>query len=236
MLDALSLLTGARADFGVIGDKSKKTIVEATFKGLSPSLQSIIENDGIEWDKEEFVVRREISPSGKSRAFVNDTPVTLSFLNEIAGFLLDIHSQHSNRILTDSHSQLEILDLFGGNQETLKDFKDVFHKYVALRGKIKKAKEAQKTNRENRDFILFRLEQLEKLKPKEGELQQLEKEFEILSDADRLKSDLTDAVIILDGNSNSAIRHVNEAASSIERVDLSLFHTGEDEDIISRLA
>lgn len=235
MLDALSLLMGARADSKVTSDKGRKTIIEGVFTTEDETLKSLFEDNDLEWEEGEIILRREITPSGKSRGFVNDTPVTLSVMGEISSRLIDIHSQHSNSALNDTHQQIELIDIYGSNEEVLAVYKESFKKYIALRGKINKAKEDQARLKENQEYIKFRLEQLDKLKPKEGELENLEKEFELLNNADRIKSELTEAYSLLDGGANSALKLVNGASGALDSIDLSLFQNKDDENLEERL-
>lgn len=193
MLDALSLLLGERAETKAISDKSRKSVIEATFSNPDVTMESLFEENNLEWNPAELVVRREISPSGRSRAFVNDTPVTLPVLSSITGNLVDIHSQHSNIVLSQSSSHLAIVDAFADNRLLLSDYKNDFSAYVSLRNKIKKIKSQIEKNKENREFIAFQLEQLDKIKPKSGELKQIEQEFDLLSDSDQIREDLGNA-------------------------------------------
>lgn len=235
MLDALSLLRGARADSKSMGSKDRKTVVEAFFSDPDREIKAICEENNIEWDSKELILRREISPAGKSRAFINDTPVNLSLLSTVSEKLLDIHSQHSNSLLNKADEQLAIIDAFGGTQTLLENYQATFRKYVALRNRIKKIKEAIAQGKENRDFIVFRLEQLDKLKPKKGELAMLEREFEILGDADRLKSDLAQANMYLSRDHASALKQIQNAASLVAGIDFSLFENNDENDLTERL-
>lgn len=235
MLDALGLLRGARADFKAMGDKDKKTIVESIFSSRDESLRKIFEENTLDWDPDELIIRREILPSGKSRGFINDTPVTLQVLAMVADKLIDIHSQHSNSLLNKPEQQLSMIDSFGGSQDLLNEYKTSFQSYISLRHRIKNIKDAAARGKENLDFITFRLEQLDKLKPKRGELASLEKEAEILGDADRIKSELTEAVSLLSGGGGSVMKLLQNVSSIIDGLDLSLFDTHGDENIGERL-
>lgn len=235
MLDALSLLMGARADSKVVSDKERKTIVEAAFTNPDEELKEKFESNGTEWDDNELIIRREISPSGKSRSFVNDTPVNLTFLSSLAENLIDIHSQHSNSLLTRGIEQLSIIDAFGGTELFLKSYQDIFKEYVALRNRIKKIRELKEASKENREFILFRLEQLEKIKPKEGELTSLEREAELLGDADRIKTDLTEAYGVLAGRSDSALKNLQIASSLLSGLNMEMLEGKTEDNVYSRL-
>ena len=234
MLDALSLLMGARADSKVMGNKERKMVVEAIFKNPDPAIKEICEENGLEWEEDELILRREISLTGKSRGFVNDTPTNLNVLASISVYLLDIHSQHSNSLLHNSIAQLSIIDAFGNNVELLEDYRKVFKKYIALRNKIKTIKESIIKGKENEEFLRFRLEQLDKLKPKNGELFSLEREAEILGDADKIKSDLTEATNLVDGGQQSILSSLQAVSNLLNNIDFNLLGQ-EDEDFATRI-
>ena len=235
MLDALALLMGARADSKAMGSKDRKMVVEAIFNNPNVAAKQICEEYGIDWDDKELILRREIAVNGKSRGFVNDTPVNLSILSAVSEGLIDIHSQHSNSLLNRPQEQLAIIDSFGNNEKILKEYKNSFKNYVSLRNKIKKIKESIIKGKENEEFIRFRLEQLEKLKPKRGELKRLEKEEEILGNADNIKSRLEGATQLLSGGSASALRSLQGAVSELEGVDLDLLDNSGNDDLRERL-
>lgn len=235
MLDALSLLLGERAETKAITDKTRKSIIEAVFSNPDPQLENFFFENGLEWNPTELIVRREITPSGRSRAFVNDTPVTLPVLTSVTGNLIDIHSQHSNILLSQSSSHLSIIDAFADNSRLLEEYRNYFHAYVNLRGKIKKIKEQISKNRENREFIAFQLEQLDKLKPKSGELKQVEQEFDMLSDSDQIREDLGTAYNCLEGGDRSVNSLMAVVIEAISKVNPSMFENQEENDIMSRL-
>lgn len=235
MLGALSLLLGERAETKAISDKSRKSVIEATFSNPDPELETIFEEQCLEWNPDEILVRREISASGRSRAFVNDSPVTLPVLMAVTGNLVDIHSQHSNILLSQSSSHLAILDAYAGNSALLSEYRADFGRYVTLRAKIRKTKERIEKNRENRDFIAFQLEQLDKIAPKEGELRQIEQEFDMLSDADQIREDLGCAYNLLDGSDNAIVGDLSEAAGYLSKVNLSLFDEEDESELMKRI-
>lgn len=235
MLGALSLLLGERAEIKAISDKTRKSVIEASFSNPDPALELIFEEHGLDWNSDEILVRREISPSGRSRAFVNDSPVTLPVLTSVTGNLVDIHSQHSNVLLSQSSSHLAIVDAFCGNGRLLAEYRADFSRYVTLRAKIRKIKQRIEKNRENRDFIAFQLEQLNKIAPKEGELKQVEQEFDMLSDADQIREDLGASYNLLDGGDNAVMGMLGEATSYLSKVNLSLFEQPEGDDLMKRL-
>lgn len=235
MLGALALLLGERAESKAISDKTRKSVIEATFTDPDPRLQHEFERRGLEWNPRELIVRREVSPSGRSRAFVNDTPVTLPALSAVTGNLVDIHSQHSNIILSQSSSHLAIIDAFAGHGDLLAGYKADFARFVALRSKIRKIRERIEKNRENRDFIVFQLEQLDKIKPRDGELRQIEQEFDMLSDADQIREDLGEAYNILEASDRSAIDLIASVADSLSKVNMEIFTDDGGEELQKRL-
>lgn len=234
MLGALGLLLGDRADSKAIGDKSRKTMVEATFSHLPQQMAAVFEKNNLEWEGDTLIVRRELSPSGRSRAFINDTPVTLPTLSEVTSLLLDIHSQHNNLILQNQSNHLTLLDDFSNNDTLLNSYRELFSQYVSLRQKIKKLKDRIEKDKEKREFIAFRLEQLDKIKPKEGELENIEKEFDLLSDAEQIRNDLGEACAILNENDNSVLSSISSVESLLGNNELSLI-SDEDEDILERI-
>ncbi len=235
MLGALSLLLGERAESKAISDKSRKSVIEAVFTDPDPELLPIFEEQGLEWNPSEILVRREVAPNGRSRAFINDTPVTLPVLTAVTGNLVDIHSQNSNIQLSQSTSHLAILDAFCGNTSQLSEYRADFGRYVTLRAKIRKIKERMEKSRENREFIVFQLEQLDKINPKEGELKQVEQEFDMLSDADQLREDLGASYNLLDGSDSSALPQLTEATDYLSKVNLLLFDENDDAELMKRL-
>ncbi len=235
MLGALSLLLGERADTKAIADKTRKSVIEATFTTPDPALKNVFDVNGLEWNESELIARREISPSGRSRAFVNDTPVTLPTLSAITGNLVDIHSQHSNILMSQSSSHLAIIDSYAGNSQLLTQYRNDFARYVALRGKIKRIKERIEKNRENRDFIVFQLEQLDKIRPKEGELKAIEQEFDMLSDADQIREDLGVAYNYLDGGENNINSYLAGVIDSLQQVKLDLFEEDGGAELMHRI-
>lgn len=235
MLGALSLLLGGRADSGAVRSKERKTVIEAIFSDPPVSLAGTVAEAGCEWNAGELIVRREISPNGRSRSFVNDSPVTLQTLARITPSLIDIHSQHHNLLLLDHSHQLGIIDAMAGNARLLADYKESFARYVRLRQQLEHLRRDQARNRENREFMLFQLEQLDKLKPRKGELAELEREFELFSDAGEIKERLAEAAGMTGGFERSAAAMLGEARASLGRVDLSLFEGDETPGIRQRL-
>lgn len=225
MLGALGLLLGDRADTRAIADKSRKTIVEATFEVDRPSLIESSEEEG----HTELIIRREIQPSGRSRAFIDDSPVTLVQLGNVTSKLLDIHSQHANLSLTSKEGQLKIIDAMADNSELIEDYRDNFHNYVDIRNRLRKLKDEIARNKEKRDLIVYRLEQLRKLNVKKGEQEDVERRFELLSDADEIREHLLSVFYLLFESERSSLVAISESISHLEDVENLLEKDSESE-------
>lgn len=223
MMGAISLLMGERADSKVLANRHGKAVVEGIFDSMSPSLRNVFEANDLDWNDGQIIVRREISASGRSRAFINDTPVTLPLLTEVAGGLVDIHSQHSNRLLSRPEYQLSVIDAIADNSDLLQDYRKDFSRFVGLRHKIKKLRESIERSRENRELRAFQLEQLSKINPRKGELEEVEKDYDILSDADDLRHRINEAAYLLSVSENSALTMIGDAGAGIDGIDFALF-------------
>lgn len=230
LMGAISLLMGERADSKILANRQGKAVVEGLFDNVSPSLKTIFDANDLDWNDGQILVRREISANGRSRAFINDTPVTLPLLTEIAGGMVDIHSQHANRLLSQPDYQLQVIDALADNSDLLSDYKEDFAKFVSLHGKIKRLREEMERNRENAEFRAFQLEQLSKLNPRKGELEEVEKTYDLLSDADDIRSRLSESANALSQSEVSALSLVEDAGARLEGVDLSLFSTQRGEE------
>lgn len=211
MMGALGLLTGERADVRMLARSEGKASIEALFVKVDKNLKPLFEHLDLDWNDGEVIVRREIAPGGRSRAFVNDTPVTLPTLAQVSGKLVDIHSQNSNRLLSSPEYQLEIIDSMADNADLLARYRSDFRQYVDIRSRIRKIREQMDRSRENNELLKFQLEQLEALSPKRGELEEIERRFDLLSDAEEIRENLGEALSLLDGSEDSALSKVDAA-------------------------
>lgn len=228
MMGAISLLMGERADSKVLANREGKAVVEGVFDSVAPSLKKVFDANDLDWNDGQIIVRREISVNGRSRAFINDSPVTLPLLTEVAGGLVDIHSQHSNRLLSRPDYQLSIIDSIADNADLLADYRKDFSRFAGLRNRIKALREAMERSRETRELRAFQLEQLCKINPKKGELEEVEKDYDILSDADDLRSRISQAAYILSTGDTSALSMIGDAGAGIDGIDFSLFEGPSD--------
>ncbi|MCM1005473.1 MAG: DNA repair protein RecN [Prevotella sp.] len=222
LLGALSLLLGARSDIKKARNPEQKIIVEGTFDAVGFGLQELFAENSLDWD-DELILRREVSASGRSRAFVNDTPVTTTFLAQVASRLVDIHSQHQNLLIGSRNFQISVLDALSDNDAQREAYTVCFREYVEMR-KILESKRSMLTrSRENEEFLRFRLEQLRKLKPRPGEQKELERRQEILADSASLSETISSASALLNVGDNSVLSRLHEVKSLMQGVNFSLF-------------
>lgn len=235
ILGALSMILGGRADTKSIGNADKKSIIEATFyaKNDAEIDKFCISNDIDRFEDNNFILRREISSSGRSRAFINDTPVTLQQLRDAAIRLIDIHSQHQNLLIADAKYQLQIIDSIANNVNELNEYKTQFKKYIEIRNRLNQRKIEISKNKENEEFLRFQFDQLQKIAPKENEQEELERKYEVLSNAESIKDDLRHIVNTLSDNENSVLSQICALKSVINRLNLDLFNS-ESNDIKPR--
>ena len=201
LLGALSLVTGAKADAGIISEGADSCVVEAEFD-TDPRNEDIIrildEND-VERDGGHLIVRRVVNSSGRARCFVNDSPVQAGVLSSLASLLIDIHSQHQSLLLTDRKFQLSVLDHFAGNSVTLSECRSSWLRLSGIRSELAKAEEKRERLSADRDYNEAQYRQLEGAGLKEGELEELEAEQKQLSNAESIKEGLGSAFNALDG-------------------------------------
>lgn len=209
ILGALSLILGDRADVKSIRNVEKKTVVEATFDITQNELKSFFEQNDIDFDAH-CIIRREITPSGRSRAFVNDTPVNVSALKELAMRLVDIHSQHSNMLLADADFQLHVLDEIAQNDSLLLSYRNEYRSYKALQRQLRLLKENFEKSRAEEDYIRFQLSQFDELKLVENEDEELEAEQSKLSHVAELKEVIVNSELQLYSAEGSIVEQLKQ--------------------------
>ncbi len=190
IMGALSLILGQRADAKAVRAGAQKCVIEATFDIEGYGLESFFADNDLEYDSHSTIVRREVLESGKSRAFINDTPVQLSLLKTLGEALIDIHSQHQNLLLGKSAFQQEVIDALAQDKEQLSDYRKQYKLLVGLRDSLRQLKEEAAKGAEEADYIRYQLEKLDEAQLKEGEIEELEEEQELLSHAEEIKSGL----------------------------------------------
>ena len=211
LLGALALILGQRADVGALLNKKKKCILEGSFDIGNYALDAFFETH--ELDKEEITsLRREITPEGKSRAFINDTPVNLNVLRELADTLVDIHSQHETLTLSNSRFQLSVVDAFAKHQSLLNSYKSGFQQYSHKKKELETLKEEERKSKADLDYFQFQFNELEEAGLKEGEQILLEGELLTLTHAEEIRQHLSNSYNLLSGSDDNLIRHLTNAS------------------------
>lgn len=222
ILGALSLILGERADSKSIRDASSKTVVEATFDITGYRLEQFFSEHDIDWDDRECLVRRELSPTGRSRSFINDTPVALSVLRDLATHLVDIHSQHSNMLLSQPAFQLSILDSIADNAALLEQYRHAFLQYKEAVKRLDDTQREMEQLQRNEDYIRFQLDQLQAMQLQPDEDVLLEAQQSRLSNITELKEDLWTVESELNSEENSVLERLGQVAQRLENAEKNL--------------
>lgn len=217
LLGGLSLILGKRADIASVKDTSKKCVIEAVFDIARYDLKSFFLAENL--DYESFtIVRREILPSGKSRAFINDTPVKLTSLQLLGDQLLDIHSQHQTLQLTNDSFQFQIIDALAENSSLLESYSEKLRLYKTLFSEIQELKNQKAASIKELDYNLFLLKELEDAKLIEGELTHLESEYETLNNVEEIKDKLSHSHMLLSMDEQGIITHLTEVKHQLSKL------------------
>lgn len=210
LLGALGLLLGQRADVGVLADKGRKCVVEARFDIDGLGLQPLFEEADVDYDPQ-LILRREILPSAKSRAFANDTPVQLPFLKQLGARIIDIHSQHQTLTLADSHFRLSLLDSLakpevgGWRSEVFVAYDAAYREYTRLKRELEALAGAEAQSRKEQDYLQFQFGELSEAQLQPGEQEELERESQLLAHAEAVREGLAAAAAALDDESEHAV-------------------------------
>lgn len=219
MLGALSLILGGRADLKAVRDSGKKSVIEASFDvSRYQRLKEYCLDNDIEWDDNLCILRREIAPAGRSRAFINDSPVTLDLLSTVAMQLVDIHSQHQNQLLTSPDFQLRVIDNLAGNAALLEEYGRRYSSYRSALRRLHDTKKQLQQARDDEDFTRFQLEQLDEMKLTAGEQEQLEHDRDLLSNITDIKTTLAGALEALSEGNHNALTSLAEAADYCQQL------------------
>lgn len=219
ILGALSLVLGQRADGKSIKNGSDKCVIEATFDVSKYQLEEFFHTNDLEYDSEICILRRELFASGKSRAFVNDSPVSLNVMKELGSRLIDIHSQHQNLLLGDNRFQLKVIDVMAENEILLILYRKEYQRYQSLKRELREVTEKADQNRQEEDYIRFQLEQLTEARLVAGEQEELEQELETLSHAEDIKGSLYKITELLNGEEQGSVRLIKEALSTADSLE-----------------
>ena len=227
ILGALGLLLGQRADSKAIKQGAEKCVIEAHFDLSRYGMTDFFEENEIEYDAADCIVRRELTASGKSRAFINDTPVQLSLLKELGEQLVDIHSQHQNLLLNKQDFQLSVVDIIAGDEKEQQLYQQAYTQYHATEKELSALKESIEQNRQNADFLQFQFEELTQANLAEGEQEELEQKSETMSHSEEIKSALYEADNALSADQTGVVGSLRTALSAIRQIEKVLPDAGE---------
>lgn len=218
ILGAIGLLLGQRADVKAIKNGATKCIVEARFRIATYGLEDFFAENDIEYDEEECIIRREVSANGKSRAFINDTPASLSQMKILGEKLIDVHSQHQNLLLNKEGFQLNILDILAQDEKELSDYQKSYREYRQVCHDLEDFIVQAEKSRQDEDYLRFQLEQLEEANLQAGEQISLEQEAETLSHAEDILAGLYKAGQLMDGDENGTLALTKECIQTLQNV------------------
>ncbi|MDG1660748.1 MAG: DNA repair protein RecN [Winogradskyella sp.] len=217
LLGGLSLVLGKRADLSQIKDKSKKCVIEAIFDIANYDLKSIFIKDNLDYDPQ-TIIRREILPSGKSRAFVNDTPVNLDSLNHLSNHLLDIHSQHQTLQLVDDSYQFKVIDAIANNKSLLFDYKSELNTYKKLKQELTHLETSLVESKKEYDYNLFLLNELQEAQLDNINIETLESSYEQLSNVETINEVMSYSKSLLNNEELGVIERLNEIKRQLSNI------------------
>lgn len=218
LLGALSLILGSRADISVLLDKHEKCIVEGTFKIDEYDLEEFFALNDLDYEPV-TIFRREINPAGKSRAFINDTPVTINLLKELGDRLIDIHSQHQTLMLSDNLFQLNVVDSFAGTVKLRNEYRTIYNHYRKLKKEYNEVRERTEKNKADLEYYRFQLDQLEEAKLRTGEQEELEREQEMLGHTEEIKLALMNSSLLFSSEDVSILSMLKEVRNNIDKIN-----------------
>ena len=218
ILGAIGLLLGQRADSKTIKQGADKCVIEAHFDLSRYNMESFFTENDIEYDLDDCIVRRELTASGKSRAFINDTPVQLSMLKELGDRLMDIHSQHQNLLLNKQDFQLNVVDILADDSKELDAYRQTFSEYHKAEQELSQLREDIERNRQNVDFLQFQYQELSSANLKEGELEELEQKSDTMTHSEDIKSALYEADSAFQDEDNGIIRSLRSSISALNGI------------------
>lgn len=229
LLGAIGLTLGQRAETSAIMDRSRKCIVEIVYHVAGYHLEKWFQENDLDYS-DEIIVRREIAADGKSRCFVNDTPVSNKLLKELGSFLVDIHSQHQSLLLGQPEYQIDLLDAFCGNRKAVEQYRELYYRRKSLQTELaalkKKALEVEKES----DYLQFRFNQLDEARLQEGEKEELEEELALLSNAESVKAAFSGLAYRLRDGENAITQALKTSRNSISALKNALKEAGEYEE------
>lgn len=219
ILGALGMILGNRADIKAIKPGAKKCVIEAVFDVTGYGLEPLFADGDVDFDASECIVRRELSATGKSRSFVNDTPVALQFLRQLGDHLVDIHSQHQNLLLQKEDFQLSVVDIIAHDEKQKADYASAYADYRKAVAALDDLKERIEKTRQNEEFVRFQFNELQSAQLADGMQEELEQESAALSHAEDIKTALFNANDILNADDAGVVGRVGEAADALHSIE-----------------
>jgi DNA repair protein RecN (Recombination protein N) len=227
ILGAIALLLGQRADSKAIKQGSDRCIIEAHFDLTRYQLKPFFDENDIDYDASDCIIRRELTAAGKSRAFVNDTPVALSLLKELGDMLVDVHSQHQNLLLGKQDFQLEVIDTIAQDQALLNEYQQTFAAYHEKQRQLQALQEEMERNKQNLDFLQFQYEELTNVQLVEDEQEELEQQREMMTHSEDIKTALYEANQHLVADEQGILSRLRKSLSAIHTIT-KVYPTSED--------
>ena len=219
ILGAIALLLGQRADSKTIKQGADKCVIEANFDLSRYNMQPFFDENDIEYDAGDCIIRRELTAAGKSRAFINDTPVALSMLKELGDQLMDVHSQHQNLLLNKQDFQLEVVDIIADDATQLTKYQNTYAELLKAEKELGEMMLAIERNRENRDFLQFQYEELTNANLTAGEQEELEQRSETMEHSEDIKSALYTTDNALSGEQSGVIESLRTSLSALRNIE-----------------
>jgi len=226
-LGAIGLLLGQRADSKSIKQGADRCVIEAHFDLSRYDLKPFFDENDIEYDDHDTIIRRELTAAGKSRAFINDTPVALTMLKELGDQLMDVHSQHQNLLLNKQDFQLNVVDILANDSKELEEYQQCFANYQQKTKELNQLREEIERNKQNADFLQFQYDELEAAQLVEGEQEELEQQSETMSHAEDIKTALYEADNALSGYESGVVSQVKSAYNALNGISKVMPKTAE---------
>lgn len=218
ILGAIGLLLGNRADSKSIKAGRDRCVIEAHFDLSKYDMQQFFTDNDIDEDLSDTIIRRELTAAGKSRAFINDTPVSLTKMRELGEQLVDIHSQHQNLLLQKEDFQLNVVDIIAQDEKQRKNYEAAYNQYKQANQKLNALKAEIEKNRENEDFLRFQFKELDETQLQNGEQEELEQEYEMLSHSEDIKTALYQADNHLSGDDGNIIERLKQTSEQLANI------------------
>ena len=218
VLGAIGLLLGQRADLKTLKQGADRCVIEAHFDLSRYQMEAFFEENDIEYDAEDCIIRRELTSAGKSRAFINDTPVQLSMLKELGERLVDVHSQHQNLLLNKQDFQMSVLDIIADDAKQLTAYQESYDAYHQAANELEALKEEIERNRKNVDFLQFQYQELADARLQPGEQEELEQKSETMTHSEEIKSALYEADNALQADETGIVTQLRSAMNALKGI------------------